>query len=163
MVELSDDMPKNAAEAANYIFTVTKPTLNDLKVMVMLEAAGQGFYAALTDAAPTAKIRSLLSKNGQEEMGHAHRVVRVIKQVFDVDFTIPGPDENPYYTKPAGLVVSKEMLDGITQGEIGGEALYEGWAAALGDDEAARLFRQNGKEERGHGERAQKAIALLPV
>jgi hypothetical protein len=62
---------------------------------------------------------------------------------------------------PEGLVLSKEMLDGITQGEIGGEALYEGWAAGIGNDEAARLLRQNGKEERGHGDRAQEAKKLL--
>lgn len=163
MVELSDGMPKNAGEASAYIFTVTNPTLDDLKVMVMLEAAGQGFYAALSEAAPNEEIRALLAKNGQEEMGHAHRVARVIKQVFGQDFAVPGPDENPYYSKPVGLVVSKGMLNGITQGETAGEALYDGWATALGNEEAARQLRQNGKEERGHGERAQQAIALLPA
>jgi hypothetical protein len=96
-------------------------------------------------------------------MGHAHRVARVIKQLFGEDFAVPGPDENPYYMKPAGLVVSKEVLDGIAQGEIAGEALYDGWATFLGDEEAARQLRQNGKEEAGHGERAQQAKALLPV
>jgi rubrerythrin len=161
MVELKPGMPQNAAEAGAYIFTVTKPTVDDLKVMVMLEAAGQGFYEALSEAAPSDEIRTLLSKNGQEEMGHAHRVVRVIKQVFGEDFAIPGPAENPYYMKPAGIAVTKELLDTITQGEIGGEALYEGWAMALGDEEAARQLRRNGKEERGHGERAQQAVALL--
>ena len=163
MVELSDAMPKNASEASTYIFKVTNPTLDDFKVMAMLEAAGQGFYAALAEAAPNEAIRALLAKNGQEEMGHAHRVVKVIKQVFGADFAIPGPEENPYYSKPAGLVVSKQMLDGITQGEIAGEALYDGWATALDNEEAARQLRQNGREERGHGERAQQAIALLPA
>jgi rubrerythrin len=161
MIELSDDMPKTASEASAYIFTVTDPTLNDLKVMAMLEAAGQGFYTALAKAAPNAEIRALLAKNGQEEMGHAHRVARVIKQIFGEEFAIPGPDENPYYSEPEGLVVSAEMLNGITQGETAGEALYEGWAVALGDEEAARQLRQNGKEEAGHGVRAQQAIALL--
>jgi rubrerythrin len=163
MIELSDSMPKNASEAGAYIFTVTQPTLDDLKVMVMLEASGQGFYAALAEAAPNEEIRALLAKNGQEEMGHAHRVARVIKQLFGEDFAVPGPNENPYYMKPAGLVVSKEMLNGIAQGEAAGEALYDGWATFLGDEEAARQLRQNGKEEAGHGERAQQAIALLPA
>jgi rubrerythrin len=163
MVELSDGMPKTAGEASAYIFTVTSPTLNDLKVMTMLEAAGQGFYTALAKAAPNEEIRALLAKNGQEEMGHAHRVVRVIKQVFGEDFAIPGPNENPYYSEPAGLVVSTELLNGITQGETAGEALYDAWATALGDEEAARQLRRNGIEERGHGERAQQAIGLLPA
>jgi rubrerythrin len=163
MIELSANMPKTAGEAGAYIFTVSEPTLDDLKVMVMLEAAGQGFYAALAEAAPNAEIRALLAKSGQEEMGHAHRVARVIKHIFDEDFAVPGPADNPYYMKPEGLSVSKEMLDGITQGEIAGEALYDSWAAYLGDEEAARQLRQNGKEERGHGERAQQAKALLPL
>jgi rubrerythrin len=161
MVELTANMPRNAAEAGAYIFTVSKPTLDDLKVMVLLEAAGQGFYAALAEAAPNAEVRTLLARSGQEEMGHAHRVVRVIKQLHGEDFAIPGPDENPYWFKPEGMVVTADLLNGITQGEIAGEALYDGWATALGDEEAARQLRRNGKEERGHGDRAQQAIALL--
>jgi rubrerythrin len=161
MVELSEGMPKDAASAGAYIFTVAKPTLDDLKVMVMLEAAGKGFYDALSASAPNEAVRALLAKNGQEEMGHAHRVVRVIKQVFGEDFAIPTPEENPYAMGSAGITVSKEMLNGITQGEIAGEGLYESWAVALGDEEAARQLRQNGKEERGHGVRAQEAVALL--
>jgi rubrerythrin len=163
MIELSANMPKTAGEAGAYIFTVSEPTLDDLKVMVMLEAAGQGFYAALAEAAPSAEIRTLLEKSGREEMGHAHRVARVIKHLFAEDFAVPEPADNPYYQKPAGLAVTAELLDSITQGEIAGEALYGGWAAYLGDAEVARQLRQNGAEERGHGERAQQAKALLPV
>ena len=163
MIELTENMPKTAGEAGAYIFTVSQPALDDLKVMVMLEAAGQGFYAAMAEAAPNAEIRALLEKSGREEVGHAHRVARVIKQLFGEDFAVPEPAENPYYTKPAGLVVSAELLDSITQGENAGEALYDGWATYLGDAEAARQLRHNGAEERGHGERAQQAKALLPA
>jgi rubrerythrin len=49
----------------------------------------------------------------------------------------------------------------MAKGEFGGELMYEGWAARIGNDEVARLLRQNGKEERRHGERAQQAKALL--
>jgi rubrerythrin len=161
MIELSPTMPKNATEASTYIYTVKSPTLEDFKVMVLLEAAGQGFYRALSDAAPTDAIKALLGKSGQEELGHAHRVSRVIKLLFGQEFPPPEPNENPYYMMPQGLVLSQEMLDGITQGEIGGEALYEGWASSIGNEEAARLLRQNGKEERGHGDRAQEAKRLL--
>ena len=161
MVNLSDRMPKTAQEASVYIYTVKAPTLDDFKVMVLLEAAGQGFYSALADAAPSDEIRTLLARSGQEEVGHAHRVSRVIKMIHGEDFAVPEPADNPYYMVPQGLVVTKEMLDSITQGEIGGEALYEGWAGGIGNDEAARLLRQNGKEEGKHGERAQQAVALL--
>jgi rubrerythrin len=161
MIELNETMPKTASEAGAYIFTVSEPTLDDLKVMVMLEAAGQGFYAALAEAAPNIEVRALLEKSGREELAHAHRVVRVIKQVFGEDFPVPVPEHNPYYMKPAGLAVTPELLDSITQGENAGEALYDGWAASIDDAEAARQLRQNGAEERGHGERAQVAKAML--
>jgi hypothetical protein len=45
--------------------------------------------------------------------------------------------------------------------ENGGNDLYENWASAIGDAEAATLLRQNGKEELRHGERAAKALTLL--
>jgi rubrerythrin len=161
MVELSASMPKDGAAAGAYIFTVAKPTLEDLKVMVLLEAAGEGFYAALCESAPNEQVRALLAKNGQEEMGHAHRVVRVIKQLYGEEFAIPAPQDNPYAMGSRGMSVSKEMLTGMVQGEIAGEGLYERWADAVGDEEAARQLRRNGKEERRHSERAEQAIALL--
>jgi rubrerythrin len=161
MFELTEAMPKTPTEAAAYIFSVANPTLDDLKVMVLLEAAGQGFYAGLAEAAPNDEMRALFAKSGQEEMGHAHRVARVIKQIHGEDFAIPGPDENPYYFKPEGMVVTAELMQQIAAGEAAGHTLYDGWATALGDEEAARQFRLNGKEELGHGERAQQAITLL--
>jgi hypothetical protein len=74
---------------------------------------------------------------------------------------VPAPDQNPYYTKPAGLAVTPELLDGIAHGENAGEALYQGWAACMDDAEAARQLRQNGAEERVHGERVQLAKVML--
>jgi ferritin-like metal-binding protein YciE len=59
------------------------------------------------------------------------------------------------------MVLSKEMLSGIAAGELAGDALYEVWATNLGHEEAGRLLRQNGKEEKGHGERMQRAASLL--
>jgi rubrerythrin len=161
MIELTPTMPKDAASAGAYIFTVAKPTLEDLKVMVLLEAAGEGFYQALSASAPNEEVRALLAKNGQEEMGHAHRVVRVIKQVFGEDVEIPAAENNPYASGNRGMAVSKEMLTQMIQGELAGEGLYERWAEALGDEEAGRQLRRNGLEERRHSERAQQALELL--
>ncbi len=158
---LPDHLPQTVEGATEHIFTVSTPTADDLKLMVCLEAAGQGFYAAFVDAAPNAEIAALLAKNGQEELGHAHRVSRALKIVYGEDFGVPEPADNPYYGRPEGVVLSREMLAGIAEGEIAGDALYEGWATALGDEEAGRLLRQNGKEELGHAERMQKASALL--
>jgi rubrerythrin len=154
-------LPQDVQGASAYIYTVETPTSDDLKVMVYLEAAGQGFYSAFADAAPNDEVRAIMSRNGQEEVGHAHRVSRVLKMVFDEDFAVPEPAENPYYAKPEGMTITPDLLNGIAAGEIAGDALYEKWAANLGHDDAARLLRQNGKEEKGHGERMQRAAALL--
>ena len=52
-------------------------------------------------------------------------------------------------------------LEKLAQGEFGGEKLYEVWADNTPNPEAARLFRLNGGEERGHGDRLLEAAALL--
>lgn len=161
MIELTPTMPKDAASAGAYIFTVAKPTLQDLKVMVLLEASGEAFYQALGASAPNDQVRQLLAKNGQEEMGHAHRVARVIKQLFGEDVEIPAAADNPYVAAGAEFVVTRDLLTQMIQGELAGEGLYERWAAALGDEEAGRQLLRNGAEERRHAERAQQALALL--
>ena len=161
MIELTSSMPKDAASAGAYIFTVAKPTLEDLKVMVLLEASGESFYQALCVNAPSEQVRQLLAKNGQEEMGHAHRVARVITQIFGEEVEIPAAADNPYVSAGPALSVSRELLTQMIQGELAGEGLYERWAEALGDEEAGRQLRRNGAEERRHAERAQQALALL--
>jgi hypothetical protein len=74
---------------------------------------------------------------------------------------VPEPADNPYYAWPKGVVLSKEMINGIAEQELAGDALYDLWAINLEHEEAGRLLRQNGKEEKGHGERMQRAAALL--
>ena len=39
--------------------------------------------------------------------------------------------------------------------------MYETWAASTSNEEAARLFRLNGKEEADHGNRLLEAAGLL--
>ncbi len=154
-------LPQTVDGASAYVYGVQTPTSDDLKLMICLEAAGQGFYGAFAEAAPNDEIRAAMAKNGQEELGHAHRVSRALKLVYGEDFAVPEPADNPYYAWPKGMVLSKEMLSGIAAGELAGDALYEVWATNLGHEEAGRLLRQNGKEEKGHGERMQRAASLL--
>ena len=59
------------------------------------------------------------------------------------------------------MPLTPESLKGLAHGEFGGEALYETWAANIGNEEAARQFRLNGKEEADHGNRLLEAAALL--
>ena len=87
-----------------------------------------------------------------------------VKAVSGEDFFPPLAEDNPYLTDGAApfAPVTKAALTGLAQGEFGGEALYEKWAANTDNDEAARLFRLNGKEETDHGNRLMQAAALLP-
>jgi rubrerythrin len=161
MSNLPAHLPQTVDGASAHIYTVTRPSADDLKLMVCLEAAGQGFYGAFAEAAANDEVRAIFHKNGQEEMGHAHRVSRALKLLYDEEFEVPQPADNPYYAWPKDIVLSKEMIDGIAQQELAGDALYELWATNLGHEEAGRLLRLNGREERGHGERMQRAAALL--
>ena len=155
------NMPPDFESALGYIMGVTAPSVDDLKLMAYIEAGGEAFYIGLANAAPSEAIAELLRQNGREERAHAHRVKRVIEKLSGESFTVPEPDDNPYYVIPEGLSVDAEMLNGLVEGENGGDVLYQGWAAGMDDAECAKLLSQNGKEEIRHGERCQEALALL--
>ena len=161
MSALPAHLPQTVDGASAHIYAVTTPTADDLRVMVCLEAAGQGFYGAFAEVAPNDKVRAIFSKNGQEELGHAHRVSRALKLLYGVDFAVPEPADNPYYAHPKDVVLSREMIEGIAKSELAGDALYDLWATNLGHEEAGRLLRLNGREEKGHGERMMRAATLL--
>lgn len=163
MNPLPATMPQTSEAAFAYIGTIDTPSVDDLKLMVCLEASGLSFYSALAAGAPSKAIGDLLAANGREEMAHARRLQKAIRILTGETFEIPAPDANPYDTAPATLPVDEALLDNMAKGEFGGELMYEGWAAKIGNDEVARLLRQNGREERRHGERAQQAKALLPA
>ena len=161
MSNLPENMPADVDAAFAHIGTVTKPSIDDFKIMVLLEASGLGLYAGLAEGAPTDQIKDLLNRSGREELALAHRVRRVIEKLSGEVFDVPEPADNPYYAEPDPSMLNTEFLEMLAQGEFGGEMLYEGWAAGMEDAEAADLLRQNGKEERMHGERAQEIIGLL--
>lgn len=154
--------PTTSREAFAVVNAAVKPTIDQLKMMVLLEASGLGGYGDLAEASGNADVAGLLNRNGQEELAHAHRVRKAIQALTGETFDIPSLDENPYYAKASGVTVTRAMLQGIAAAEYNGEKLYETWADNIGNEEAARLFRLNGKEEASHGERVMQAAALLP-
>jgi len=160
MSRLPDSAPASIGEAFKHINAVTHPTLDDMKLMVFLEASGQSGYQALADGAPNAEVAALLSANGREELDHALRVSEAIRLLHGVDFPPPTVDENPYAGGP-GAPVTRALLEGVVRGEDNGCALYLAWADNTPNPEAARLFRLNAAEETLHGQRAAKAITLL--
>jgi rubrerythrin len=157
------ELPRTTDDAYAHINSVEKPTLLDLKVAMLLEGAGQAMYDGLAAVAPSAEVRALLAANAREELGHAERLIEVIRRIHGVEASVPPHAENPYVAPEGSIPLNRAFLAGVVTGELHGEALYERWAAALGDAECAKLLRQNGREERTHSERAQKAHDLLPA
>ncbi len=164
MQTLPDGAPETLNEAFAHIASVQAPTIADLQVMVLVEAAGKALYEGLAAGVEDPRVAELLARSGREELAHAHRVSRAIGRLTGTDYPVPEPQDNPYLAAPMPTPkVTREMLEGIAAAEFGGEALYEGWAAHCADPEAARLMRQNGKEEAQHGERIGEVLRMMPA
>lgn len=153
-------LPESAGEAFKHINAVTAPTIDDLKLMVYLEASGQVGYGDLARSAPNEAVALLLNANGREEVAHAHRVAKAIRAIHGEDFPVPAPADNPY-AKSSPRKLDRAVLEGLVKAENNGKTLYDTWADNTVNTEAADLFRQNGIEDAKHGARAQEAIALL--
>jgi len=160
MSQLPASAPEGVGEAFAHLNAVTTPSVDDLKMMVFLEASGQVAYAELAQSADNAEVRKLLEANGREEMAHAHRVAKVIKLLSGEAFDVPAAADNRY-AKPSGRKVDRAVLEMLVAAETNGRNLYDVWADNLVNAEAAELLRQNGLEETRHGDRAQKALELL--
>lgn len=160
MSQLPASAPDTAGAAFAHINAVVTPTIDDLKLMVFLEASGQTAYEDLARTAPNPRISRLLAANGREELAHAHRVSKVIKQLTGEDFPPPSAEDNPY-ARPSGRIVDRQMLNQLVIAEDNGATLYETWASHIGDPVAAQWLRQNAEEETLHGQRAAQAIAFL--
>ena len=160
---LPEGAPATLREAFAHIGTVTTPSALDMKIMALTEAAAMTLYYKTAEGTDNAEVRALLERNGREEFLHAQRAALAVKAVSGEDFFPPVAEDNPYLQGGAApfAPITKEALTGLAQGEFGGEALYEKWAANTDNAEAARLFRLNGKEETDHGNRLMQAAALL--
>jgi rubrerythrin len=155
-------MGSEADHSYERLFSVKKPTLNDLRDLMFLEAAGEAFYRNLAALAPNDAVKHLLSRNGQEEMAHAHRLKRVIKMLHGEDCDIPSHDKNPFSKSlTAPPVVDARFLTSFAETERTGETFYQNWADNIGNAEAAKLLTQNGREETRHGDRLTEALGLL--
>src|SRR5262249_39711739 len=117
--------------------------VDDMKLLVLLEMAGDAFYAQLAEGVEPPEAKQLLLQNGREETAPAHRLKRAIEKKTGASYTLPAPADNPY-GKPGALPpVDAAFLAGIQQGESGGEADYQRYAAAEPDPEIAEWLRQN--------------------
>ncbi|WP_140420520.1 ferritin-like domain-containing protein [Novosphingobium sp. B 225] len=160
---LPQGAPATLRDAFAHIGAVTAPTVLDVKVLALTEAAAMTLYYKTAEGTDNAAVRDLLHANGREEFLHAQRAALAVKAISGEDFFPPLAEDNPYLQDGGApfAPVTAEALKGLAQGEFGGEALYEKWAVATDNAEAARLFRLNGKEETDHGNRLLQAAALL--
>ena len=163
MYELPKGAPATMQDAFPYIAELDAPSIDDLKVMVMLEAAGLALYENLAAGTEREDVHAILLHNGREELAHAHRVSKAIGKITGSPFPVPAPDENPYLAGPPSdpKPLTREILLSLAELEFGGEDLYERWASNCANADAAALLRQNGREETEHGARLQKAADLL--
>lgn len=128
-------------------------SVEDLKVLAMIEVSGEYLYQAIARGAPDEECKALLRRNGQEERGHAHRMLKAIALKGGA-FTLPADHEIPFVrTTPEEIPSNAEFLAMLGSAEDGGDEIYGRWADAEPDPEVARLLRLNGREEARHGER----------
>ena len=89
MVTLPDGYPADAFEAFAFLKTRTRLDIEDLKVLAMIECYGEAFYQILVAGVGHAEARALLGRNGAEERGHAHRVLKAIRLLGGEPFELP--------------------------------------------------------------------------
>lgn len=154
--------PENQIEAFALLATRQTLSIDDLKILALLETAGEAFYFAAAAAVDNSEAKALLTRNGQEERGHAHRVLKAIALLGGAPYTLPEDAQNPYI-QPMQLdgMISAELLGMIQKGEQDGDLQYQSWADAENNAEVAKIYRQNGNEETRHSERVAQVVALL--
>jgi rubrerythrin len=162
MQALPEGAPATLSEAFKRINTCTNPSILDLQLMVLTEAAGKEFYGALAAGAPNEEVKNLLLTNGREELAHAHRVSRAIGYLTGADYPVPAAEQNPYLTGdiPQRPVTAK-MLNALAETEFAGEDLYKIWADNCTNTDACALLRQSESEESRHGNRLRQAAGTI--
>jgi rubrerythrin len=158
---LPEVLPPDFMAALAYLDTRETLSVDDMKLMVLLETSGDTLYQKLASLAPDGEATDLLLTNGREETAHAHRLKQAIELATNAPFEIPSLEQNPYATAPPFTELSAELLAGLVEGEKNGDAGYQKWADKEPNEQIAALFRQNGREETRHGERVARVAELL--
>ena len=161
MSNLPADLPADFGAAFARLSALSTLEVEDMKLMILLETAGEPLYEMLAAGVELEAAKTLLLENGREETAHAHRLKQAIEILTGEPYEIPSLDENPYAEPPAMGEVTAELLRGLVQAEFGGDTLYQGYAENAENAEVAELLRQNGREETRHGKRVERVLELL--
>ncbi len=149
---------------AAFAFLKDRKTLSvdDLKVLALIECYGEAFYFRLADGVANPDAQALLRRNGQEERGHAHRMLKAIRLKTGADWSLPADSDNPFFAAlPATVACDLDIIAALEAGEADGDLSYQSWADHESDPAVADLLRLNGREESRHGERATAVRQLL--
>lgn len=161
MSNLPSDLPVDFVTAFAKLSALSRLEVEDMKLMVLLESAGEPLYARLADGVEPERAKALLRQNGREETAHANRLKKAIEILTGEPYEIPSLSENPYGEPPAMGEITSDLLRGLIGAEIGGDLLYQGYADNQENADVAELLRQNGREETRHGKRVEQVIELL--
>ncbi len=163
MMSIPNGFPSDSAGAFAVLKSRSTLGPDDLKVLAMIEAAGEAFYFLVADGVQDPKAKELLRQNGREERGHAYRLAKILKIQTGEEWTVPTVEENPYMTgAPKSLPpITPEFIASLEQGEADGDQVYQVWANGADNPEVAKLLRLNGREEARHGERDAEVIRCL--
>ncbi len=161
MSNLPADLPADFGAAFARLSALSTLEVEDMKLMILLETAGEPLYEMLAAGVELEAAKTLLLENGREETAHAHRLKQAIEILTGQPYEIPSLDENPYGKPPALGEVTPALLEALVEAEVGGDALYQGYADHEDNEKVAKLLRQNGREEKRHSKRVKQVIKLL--
>ncbi len=163
MATLPAGCPTDAFAALEYLKSRPSLSIDDLKVLAMIEAYGEVFYEVLARGVSDDQSKKLLRRNGAEERGHAHRLLKAIS-LKGGSFELPSNAENPFNPFALDAVpANSELLGMLQQAEVDGDLQYQHWADAEKDPEIAQLLRLNGREETRHFERVAEVKKRLAI
>jgi len=164
MRSLPAGYPEQAFAAFDHLKSRRQLTIEDLQVLAMIECFGEAFYFTLAEGVGNPEAKALLHRNGQEERGHAHRLLKAITLKGGAPFSLPANEDNPFFKfAPTSLDCDANLIAALEQGEADGDLVYQVWADAEPDAQVAELLRQNGREETRHGARVTAVKQMLAL
>lgn len=158
---LPAEYPTNPLIAFEMLAAKERLTTSDLTALALIEASGKSLYGHMAKLSGNRQISDLLNRNGQEEVGHAHRILKAVAILTGNHYELPEEDGNPMVGDCPFDELSAQVLENFIEGELAGEGHYNRWADNEPDEKVAKLLRQNASEERRHAERDRKALSLL--
>ena len=161
LISLPKNYPENGGEAFALLTQKAKLDVEDLNVLALIEASGNASYSAIADTSDNEVIQSLLKKNGREEVGHAHRIMKALTLLTGDEYELPSDEENPLVSGAAAPALSIELLNMFIQAEYSGEPTYNRWADNEPNVEVAKIYRLIGADEVRHANRLEQVLEIF--